>query len=110
MEQDKCLFFFFYLINSDRFLQDKLLQECLRRDTSSRADGQLHLRDFPVDVLHELNDKVDKFVAEHRLSVLVGDQEADVVVGADRLATKDQKLFSTLSQETHESFAKDSLK
>jgi hypothetical protein len=43
------------------------------------VQAQFHFRNLLVYVLHKLNDKVDKFVLEHRLSVEVGDQERDIV-------------------------------
>ncbi len=36
---------------------------------------ELHLRNFLVDLLHELNDEVHKLVLQHLLRVVVGDQE-----------------------------------
>lgn len=41
--------------------------------------SQLHLADFLVDLLHEVNDEVDQFVLVHLLCVEVRDQETNVV-------------------------------
>ena len=42
-------------------------------------DGQLHLGDLLVDLLHEVNHKVHQFVLEHLLRVEVGYEEGNVV-------------------------------
>ena len=47
--------------------------------TRPSVQRQLHLRDLLVHILHKLDDKVDKLVLQHGLSVEVGDQERDVV-------------------------------
>jgi hypothetical protein len=40
---------------------------------------QLHLGDLLVNLFHELNYEVDKFVLEHLLGMKVGDKKGDVV-------------------------------
>jgi hypothetical protein len=58
----------------------ELLEEGLCDNTSTSIDGKLELADLLVDILHELDQKVDEFVLEECLSVSVGDQEAYIVV------------------------------
>jgi hypothetical protein len=65
----------------------KVFQEFLGADTCSRVDGQFHLVDLLVDLLHELNDEVYQLVLVHLLRVLVGDQEADVVALNKKIKT-----------------------
>lgn len=45
----------------------------------SNTHKQLHLRDLLVDLLHKLNDEVDKLVLQHFLSVEVCYQEGDII-------------------------------
>lgn len=40
---------------------------------------ELHLRNFLVDIFHELDDKVDEFVLEHLIGVEVCYQEGNVI-------------------------------
>ena len=58
----------------------EVFQELFSADTRSGVDGQLHLVDLLVDLLHEVNDEVHQLVLEHLLRVHVGDEEADVIV------------------------------
>lgn len=48
-------------------------------DNGSRTYEELHLRNFPVDLLHELNDEVYQLVLQHFLGVEVGNEERDIV-------------------------------
>lgn len=47
--------------------------------TGTSVQADLHVRNFAVDILHELDDKIDKFVLPHLFSMRVSDQEADVI-------------------------------
>lgn len=62
---------------------------------------ELHLGDLLVDLLHELDDKVDELVLEHLLGVEVGHEERDVVAG-DGLAAQDEEALGALLQEARE--------
>eukprot|EP01023_Acetabularia_acetabulum_P052221 TRINITY_DN57887_c0_g1_i1.p2 TRINITY_DN57887_c0_g1~~TRINITY_DN57887_c0_g1_i1.p2 ORF type:complete len:148 (-),score=18.54 TRINITY_DN57887_c0_g1_i1:71-514(-) len=86
----------------------KLLEELLGHNAGAGVDGQLHLRDLLVDVLHELDDKVDQLRLVHALRVEVGDQEADVVA-ADGLAAENHKVLGALHQEPQELLAENHL-
>jgi len=55
------------------------LEELLRRYTRSRVDGQFHLTDLLVNLLHEMNDEINQFVFVHLLRVEVCNQKADIV-------------------------------
>lgn len=48
-------------------------------ETSASGDGELHVGDLSVNVLQELDDKVDHLVLEHRLRVEVRHEEGNVV-------------------------------
>lgn len=61
----------------NRFLES--FEELLRADPGPGVDRQLHLRDLLVNLLHEVNDEVHEFVAQHDLRVEVCDQEAYIV-------------------------------
>lgn len=50
----------------------KWCQERLSHESSSCVQEELHLGNFLVNLLHKLNDKVDKLVLEHFLGVEVG--------------------------------------
>lgn len=56
-----------------------VLEEFLSDDTGPGIDGQFHLADLLVDLLHEVDDKVHQLVFVHLLRVEVGDQEANIV-------------------------------
>ena len=56
------------------------LQKRLRTYSGARIDAKFHIRNFLVNLLHEVDDKVDEFVPVHLIRVEVGDEEADVVV------------------------------
>ena len=58
----------------------ELLEELFGARAGPRVDGQLHVADLLVDVLHERDYKVDELVPVHLLGMEVGDEEADVVV------------------------------
>ena len=45
----------------------------------SRTYEEFHLGNLLVNLLHELDDKVDKLVLQHLLGVEIGDEEGDVV-------------------------------
>ena len=70
-------------------------------DTSAGVNRGLHLGDFRIDVLHELNDEIDQLVLVHGLSVEVGDEERDII-SLNSLTTQDDEGLSTLGQEAHE--------
>ena len=71
------------------------LQELLRTYSGARVDAELHLRDFPVNLLHEVDDKVDEFVPVHLIRVEVGDEEADVIVLQHNGSGKKYQLASS---------------
>ncbi len=56
-----------------------VLEELLSNDTGPGIDGQFHLADLLVDLLHEVDDKVHQLVLVHLLRVEVGDQEANII-------------------------------
>ena len=56
----------------------ELFEEGLGADPCPGVDGELHLGNLPVDLLHEGDDEVDELVAEHLVRVEVGDQETVV--------------------------------
>lgn len=45
----------------------ELFEELLGGNSRARVDCELHLVDFFVDLLHEVNDKVNELVLEHLL-------------------------------------------
>jgi len=100
------------------FLCNQSLVEGLRSATSTSVDGKLHLRDLLVDILHELNDEIDKLALVKSLGMCIGDKEADIVL--DLLAvikslhvgltTENKEVISTLSKETHETLGKNGIK
>lgn len=83
---------------------DLLLNESvevgLSNDTSAGVDGRLHLGDLRVNLLHELDDKINQLVLVHGLSVEVGDEEGDIVT-LDGLTAEDDEGLGALGQETH---------
>jgi len=95
-------------------LRDHGLEESLTGDTGTGVDRELHLRDLLVDILHELDDKVDELALVEGLGVNVGDEEGDVVhllaglvLRLDGLAAKDKEVVRTLSKEAHEPLGED---
>ena len=54
-------------------------EELLRANTSPGVNAQFHFGNLLVNLLHEMNDKVDEFVSQHLLRVEIGDQKANVV-------------------------------
>lgn len=40
--------------------ESHLLEELFGTDSSTRVEGKLHLRNFFVDLLHEMNDEIDE--------------------------------------------------
>lgn len=56
-----------------------VLQELLGDDAGPGVNGQFHLTDFLVDLLHEVDDKVHQLVFVHLLRVEVGNQEANII-------------------------------
>ena len=62
-------------------MRDELesLQKFLCGNSRTRVDGELHLADLLINLLHEVDDEVDELVLVHRLCVEVGNQEADVI-------------------------------
>jgi len=89
--------------------------ESLRGATSTSIDRKLHLRDLLVNILHKLNDEIDKLALVKSLSVYVGDKETDIISNLltvieslnDRLTTEHKEVISTLSKEAHETLCKD---
>lgn len=56
-----------------------VLEEFLCNDTGPGINGQLHLADLLVNLLHEVDDKVHQLVFVHLLRVEVGNQEANII-------------------------------
>lgn len=56
-----------------------VFEEFLSNDTSPGVNGQFHLADLFVDLLHEVDDKVHQLVFVHLLRVEVGNQEANII-------------------------------
>merc|ERR1711884_535703 len=54
-------------------------EELLSTNTSPGVDAQFHLGNLLVNLLHEMNDKVDEFVSQHLFSVEIGDQKANII-------------------------------
>ena len=96
-------------------------QEALSHETGSCVQEELHLRDFLVDVLHELDDKVDQLVLQHLFGVEVCDQERNIIAlptgqstcpvphayaststYIDRLPPQDEEGLRSLGQEPRE--------
>ena len=50
----------------------KLLKKLRCDNTTARVNAKLHGTNLPVDILHELDDKVNELVLEHRLCMCVG--------------------------------------
>lgn len=71
---------------------------CICRELSVLPYEELHFRNLLVNLLHELNDKVDELVLEHFLRVEVGDEERDVVA-LDGLPPQNEERLGSLSQE-----------
>ncbi|USP81143.1 hypothetical protein yc1106_08417 [Curvularia clavata] len=71
---------------------------CTCHELSMLPYEELHFGDLLVDLLHELNDKVDELVLQHFLGVEVGDQERDVVA-LDGLPPQNEERLSSLGQE-----------
>ena len=74
----------------------------------SETYEELHLGDFLVDLLHELNDEVDELVLEHLFGVEVGDEEGDVVA-LDGLPAEDEEGLGALGEEAGELVNKNAL-
>ncbi len=64
-----CTFFYFYLF--EEFLCDV---------SGSGIDGHFELGDFFIDLLHEMNDKVDQFDSRHSLRVKIRYQKTNIIV------------------------------
>ena len=56
-----------------------ILKELLSHNACTGIDRQLHLTDFFVNFLHEVDHKVHQLVLIHLFCVEVGDQKADVI-------------------------------
>ena len=54
-------------------------QELLGTNSSPRIDTQLHFGDLLVNVFHEMNDKVNKFMPEHFFGMEISDEETDII-------------------------------
>ena len=67
-------------------------EELLSTNTSPGVDAQFHLGNLLVNLLHEMNDKVDEFVSQHLFSVKIGDQKANIIT-FDLFTTQDDKVF-----------------
>ena len=86
----------------------KVLQEFLSRYPRSSVEGQLHLRDLFVNILHELDDEIHQLVLVHLFSLYVRDEETDVVP-FNGFTSQHQEVLSTQHHETHELVAQDLL-
>lgn len=81
LNAEKCTFLKIYkwkALNS-RERVPHVLEEFLSDDTGPGVNGQLHLADLLVDLLHEVDDVVHQLVFVHLLRVEVGNQEANIV-------------------------------
>jgi len=67
------------------------LEELERTLPCPRVEGELHLADLFVYVLHEVYHEVHEFVFVHLLGVKIGDEERDLVA-LDRLAPQDYEI------------------
>ena len=81
-------------VKKDSATKRALAFSCLRLvllSLSSRLQTyeELHFRDLLVNLLHELDDKVDQFVLEHLLGMEIRNEERDVVTLPD-INTRDQ--------------------
>ena len=74
----------------------------------SRTYEEFHLGNLLVNLLHELDDKVDKLVLQHLLGVEIGDEEGDVVA-LNGFAAEDEEGLGALGQETGEFMNEDTL-
>ncbi len=73
-----CTTYFFFNVKKAHTL--KLLEKLFGARSGSRVDRQLHIAYLFVDIFHECDDKVDKFLSIHELSVSVGNQKANVII------------------------------
>lgn len=89
-------------------LSSEILEEFLGYDTGPGVNGQLHLADLLVDLLHEVDDKVHQLVFVHLLRVEVSDQEANVIA-LYRFPPQNEEVLSSHHHESHELVAKDLL-
>ena len=78
-----------------------LLQELLGTNSGPGVHRELHLRNFLIDFLHKVDNKVHQLVSQHLLGVEVGDEEADVV-SLDLLPPEDDKILRPPHHESHE--------
>lgn len=56
-----------------------IFKELLSDNSGPGVDGQLHLTDLLVDLLHEMDDKIHQLVLVHLLCVEISDEKADVI-------------------------------
>merc|ERR550534_1732450 len=77
------------------------LQELLSTDPGSRVHAELHVTHLLINLLHEMNDKVDKLVPQHLLGVKVSYEEADVIA-LNILPPQDDEVFRASHHEPHE--------
>lgn len=73
----------------------EVLEVLGRDETGARRDGELHLRDLSINILHELHKEVDDLVLEHVLSVEVGHKEGNVVALKVRMFEQRVKVRTT---------------
>ena len=69
-----------------------VFEEFLGDDTGPGVNGQFHLADLLVDLLHEVDDKVHQLVFVHLLRVEVGNQEANVISLKSECERKETKI------------------
>lgn len=86
-------------VNSyDGVVGDSVGKEC-RCNTSLVDDGELHVVDFLVDALDELEDKVYQLFLLELCQVLVCNQETEVVIIECWLLSHDLELVSSEGEE-----------
>ena len=78
-----------------------LLKELLSTNSGPGVHRELHLRNFLINFLHKVDNKVHQLVSQHLLGVEVGDEEANVV-SLDLLPPEDDKVLRPPHHESHE--------
>ena len=78
-----------------------LLQKFLSTNSGPGVHRELHLRNFLIDFLHKVDNKVHQLVSQHLLGVEVGDEKADVI-SLDLLPPEDDEVLRPPHHKSHE--------
>ena len=63
----------------EKYFQTYPFQKLLSTYSGSWIDTQFHFRNFFVNFFHEVNHKINKFMAIHLFGMEIGNQEANVI-------------------------------